>query len=84
MKKKQGGFKLGTKRLEKHIKRFLQDGPHNTIEILDHINKSTKHGTTVNTLTNVLGKNKSCFRVTGTEFGGRSLKARKIIIWSLT
>lgn len=53
-----------TERLTKHVKDYLtRHGICNTAEIFEHINENTRHGTTMNQLSNVLSKTKGIVKV---------------------
>ena len=54
---------MRTTRLRQKIKKFLDTkGEANTTEILEHVNTTTRHGTIVSELTNVLAKYPKYFR----------------------
>ena len=54
---------MKTVRIREKIKKFLGDRPHNTAEILEHINSTMRHGTTSQQLGNVLSKDKDIVKV---------------------
>ena len=55
---------MRTTRLRERIKRFLAEkGEANTTEILEHVNTTTRHGTTPQQLGNVLSKDKDIVKV---------------------
>ena len=62
---------MRTTRLRERIKRFLAEkGEANTTEILEHVNTTTRHGTTPQQLGNVLSKDKDIEKVSTTKRGG--------------
>jgi len=54
---------MKTTRIREKIKKYLNDRPRNTAEILEHINSSMRHGTTSQQLGNVLSKDKDIVKV---------------------
>lgn len=54
---------MKTTRIIERIKEFLAERPRSTREIVDHINETTRHGTSMNQAVNVLAKNKVFERV---------------------
>ena len=55
--------KMKTVRIREKIKKYLEDRPRNTAEILEHINSTMRHGTTSQQLGNVLSKDKDIVKV---------------------
>ena len=54
---------MKTVRIREKIKKYLEDRPRNTAEILEHINSTMRHGTTSQQLGNVLSKDKDIVKV---------------------
>ena len=54
---------MKTVRIREKIKKFLNDRPRNTAEILEYINSTMRHGTTSQQLGNVLSKDKDILKV---------------------
>lgn len=57
---------MRTTRLRERLVTYLSGGPKTTHQILEHINNTTKHGTTTHVLGNILGKDKR-FKKVGNE-----------------
>lgn len=74
---------MKTKRLRQKIKDYLEHGPKNTTEILEYINKTSRHGSVSQQIGNVLSKDKDIVKVgyvkkLGTRYGSFS-----ICLWGL-
>jgi hypothetical protein len=71
-------------KLIKRVANFLAEcGPKNTRQILDHVNTTTRHGTTPSELSNVLAKTRF-FHNTGEERVSAVLSGDyKVIIWDI-
>ena len=54
---------MKTVRIREKIKKYLEERPRNTAEILEHINSTMRHGTTSQQLGNVLSKDKDIVKV---------------------
>ncbi len=54
---------MKTTRIRQIIKKFLNERPRNTTEILEHLNNTMRHGTTSQQLGNVLAKDKDIVKV---------------------
>ena len=54
---------MKTDRIREKIKKFLEAGPRNTAEILEHVNSTMRHGTNSQQLGNVLSKDKDIVKV---------------------
>ena len=75
---------MRTTRLRERIKRFLAEkGEANTTEILEHVNTTTRHGTTPQQLGNVLSKDKDIEKVSTTKRGGALSGRYDICVWRL-
>lgn len=81
------GNKLQVKRIEKFLK---EKGPQTTLEIVHHINEITVHGSTSNTIGNILARN-SKFQKVGFHQSGRGIShtgfsqsGARNAIWDLT
>jgi hypothetical protein len=79
-----GSIYMKTTLMRKKIKEYLSDGPKTTAQIISHLNKVLKHGTTRSAVNNVLGKSRE-FTQVGTTYKQNLCHARyPIAIWKLT
>jgi hypothetical protein len=75
---------MRTTRLRQKIKKFLNErGEANTTEILEHVNRTMRHGTTPQQLGNVLSKDKDILKVATTKRGGALSGRYEICVWTL-
>lgn len=74
---------MKTKRIREKIKNYLASGPKSTTEILDHINTTSRHGTTSQQLGNVLSKDRDIVKVGYVIRSGVRYGCYKICQWDL-
>ncbi|MHA1989002.1 MAG: DUF3860 domain-containing protein [Promethearchaeota archaeon] len=78
---------MKTMRVRKMIKEYISEKPRSTKEILDHINSKSKHGTNLQILGNILGKDKDIVKVGTTKINEDENFSRnghyKICVWAL-
>ena len=75
---------MRTTRLRERIKRFLAEkGEANTTEILEHVNTTTRHGTTPQQLGNVLSKDKDIKQVGTVRKQGALSGKYSMMVWAL-
>ena len=78
---------MKTMRVRKMIKEYISTKPRSTKEILDHINSRSKHGTNLQILGNILGKDKDIVKVGTTKINEVDYGSRnghyKICVWAL-
>jgi hypothetical protein len=74
---------LKTARIRIEVKKFLTEGIKNSLEILDHINKKFRHGSTMQQLGNVLSKDRDIVKVGITFRAGITNGKYKICEWAL-
>ena len=78
---------MKTMRVRKMIKEYISVKPRSTKEILDHINSRSKHGTNLQILGNILGKDKDIVKVGTTKVNEEDNISRnghyKICVWAL-
>jgi len=74
---------LKTQRIREKIKRYLEGGAKSTIEILDMINNSSRHGTTCQQLGNVLSKDRDIVKIGHVKRGGIVSGTYNICEWAL-
>ena len=67
----------------KAIQYLLDNGPQPTNKILDHINDTTRHGSSSQQLGNVLSKNKAFVKVGNTMRQGVLSGYYEICVWGL-
>jgi len=73
-----------TERLRKNVKEYLRCyGPRSTTEILDHINTTTKNGTTTQQLGNILSKDSDIVKVGFVHRSGNLYGSYQICEWAL-
>ncbi|MDP6845457.1 MAG: DUF3860 domain-containing protein [Candidatus Nanoarchaeia archaeon] len=72
---------MGTGKIRGKIRSYLKDQPRNTIEIQEHINTTTRHGTTTQQLGNVLSKDRYTFKLGKTRRSGLLSGAYEICEW---
>ncbi len=65
------------------MKKYLEDGPKNTLEILDMINNSSRHGTTCQQLGNVLSKDRDIIKIEHIRQGGIISGTYNICEWAV-
>jgi len=73
---------LKTVRIRQKIKRYLSERPRNHVEILEHINTTTRHGTTSQQLGNVLSKDKDIVKVGQIKKAGILCGGYQICEWA--
>ncbi len=74
---------MKTTRIRAKIKQYLSDGPKSTTEILEHINRTTTHGTTSQQLGNVLSKDRNIAKVGYVNRAGLRHGSYKVCQWDL-
>jgi hypothetical protein len=74
---------LKTQRIREKVKKYLEEGPKSTIEILDMINNSSRHGTTCQQLGNVLSKDRDIVKIGHVKRGGIVSGTYNICEWAL-
>jgi hypothetical protein len=74
---------MKTTRIRVKIKEFLAEQPRTTTEILEHINTTSRHGTTSQQLGNVLSKDKDIMKVGYVQRAGIRYGCYKICQWAL-
>ena len=75
---------MRTTRLRENIKKYLSiHGECNTQQILEHLNRITRHGTTPQQLGNVLAKDKDIVKVSTTNRAGTLSGRYEICVWAL-
>ena len=70
-------------RLRKRIKEFLATGPKSTAEILEHINVTTRYGTTKNQVGNILSGDADIEPVGMVRVVGVKSNSYKVKQWKL-
>ena len=75
---------MKTTRIRVRIKQYLSNGPRSTTEILEHINKTTRHGTTSQQLGNVLSKDGDIAKVGYVDRAGVRYGSYKVCQWDLS
>ena len=73
---------MKTVRIREKISNYLGPGPRNTVEILEHINSTMKHGTTSQQLGNVLSKDKHVIKIGFVRKSGILSGAYDICEWA--
>ncbi len=74
---------MKTKRIREKVKRYLEKGPKSSIEILDMINNSCRHGSTMQQLGNVLAKDIDIIKIGYVKRGGLVSGTYNIAEWAL-
>ncbi len=74
---------MKTTRIREKVKKYLLEGPKSTIEILDMINNSSRHGTTCHQLGNVLSKDRDIVKIGHVKRGGIVSGTYNICEWAL-
>ena len=74
---------MKTTRIRAKIKQYLNDRPRSTTEILEYINKTSRHGTTSQQLGNVLSKDKDIVKVGMVQRAGVRYGCYKVCQWAL-
>ncbi len=74
---------MKTQRIREKVKRYLEKGPKSTIEILDMINNSSRHGTTCQQLGNVLSKDRDIVKIGHVKRDGTVSGTYNICEWAL-
>ena len=74
---------MKTMRIRARVKQYLSNGPKTTTEILEHINETTRHGTTTQQLGNVLSKDKDITKVGYVNRAGVRYGHYKVCQWDL-
>lgn len=74
---------MKTKRITQKVERFLLERPRSTTEIKEHLNSTTKDGTTSHQLTNVLSKNKNIVNLGKVARSGNVCNKYKVCEWTL-
>lgn len=74
---------MKTQRIREKIKEYLKESPLSTIEILDKINNSSRHGTTCQQLGNVLSKDRDIIKIGHVKRGGIVSGTYNICEWAL-
>ena len=74
---------MKTARLRINVKKVLEGGPMSGAEILEHINTTTRHGTTSQQLGNVLSKDADIVKVGMTRKQGSRYGSYAICVWGL-
>jgi hypothetical protein len=72
-----------TARLRQKVKDYLRGGPKSTAEILDHINMTSRHGTTTQQLGNILSKDMDIIKVGYVRRLGSRYGSYNICEWCL-
>lgn len=74
---------MKTLRLRQKVKDYLKRGPKSTAEILEHINTTSRHGTTTQQLGNILSKDKEIVKVGYIRRLGSRYGSYHICEWNL-
>lgn len=74
---------MKTQRIRDKVKKYLEQGTKNTIEILDMINNSSRHGTTCQQLGNVLSKDRDIIKIGHVKRGAIVSGTYNICEWAL-
>ncbi len=74
---------MKTQRIREKVKKMLEERPMSTIEILDRINNSSRHGTTCQQLGNVLSKDRDIVKIGHVKRGGIVSGTYNICEWAL-
>jgi len=75
---------MKTTRIRNKIKTFLADRPRSTIEVLEYINTTSRHGTTSQQLGNVLSKDRDIVKVGYVNRAGIRYGTYKVCQWALS
>jgi len=78
-----GGNNMKTTRLRQKVKEYLKNGPKSTAEILEHINTTSRHGTTTQQLGNILAKDRDIVKVGYVRRVGSRYGSYHICEWNL-
>ncbi len=74
---------MKTKRITQKVERFLLERPRSTTEIKEHLNSTTKDGTTSQQLSNVLSKNKNIVNLGRVARSGNVCNIYNVCQWAL-
>lgn len=74
---------MKTQRIREKVYKYLESGSKSTIEILDMINNSSRHGTTCQQLGNVLSKDRNIVKIGHVKRGGIVSGTYNICEWAL-
>jgi hypothetical protein len=69
--------------LRKRIKNFLKLGPQSTAEIIEHVNNTTRHGTTSPIVVNIVSKDIDIVQIGKTKRLGSRYGSYNIAVWTL-
>ncbi len=74
---------MKTTRIRAKIKTYLAERPRSTTEILEYVNKTSRHGTTPQQLGNVLSKDKDIMKVGMVKRAGVRYGCYHVCQWAL-